>query len=90
MLLKNEGNLLPLDLTKLKTIAVIGPNAADVHVGGYAREPAHGVSILDGIRERVGDAAKVVYAEGARSRKASRAGSDGSRTPSSFRTRHRS
>ncbi len=66
VLLKNEGNLLPLDLTKLKTIAVIGPNAADVHIGGYAREPGHGVSILDGIRERVGTAAKVVYAEGAR------------------------
>jgi beta-glucosidase len=66
VLLKNEGNLLPLDLTRLKTIAVIGPNAADVHLGGYSREPAHGVSILDGIRERVGSAAKVVYAEGSR------------------------
>ena len=64
VLLKNDKNLLPLDLAKLKTIAVIGPNAADVHVGGYSREPAHGVSILDGIRERVGSAAKVEYAEG--------------------------
>jgi beta-glucosidase len=64
VLLKNEKNLLPLDLGKLKTIAVIGPNAADVHVGGYAREPGHGVSILDGIRERAGSSAKVVYAEG--------------------------
>ncbi|MFY9727767.1 MAG: CIA30 family protein [Bryobacteraceae bacterium] len=64
VLLKNDKNLLPLDLAKLKTIAVIGPNAADVHVGGYAREPGHGVSILDGIRARVGSAAKVVYAEG--------------------------
>ena len=66
VLLKNDNNLLPLDLTKLKTIAVIGPNAADVHLGGYSREPAHGVSILDGIRDRVGTAAKVVYAEGSR------------------------
>jgi len=66
VLLKNEGNLLPLDLGKLKTIAVIGPNAADVHLGGYGREPLHGVSILDGIRQRVGSAAKVVYAEGTR------------------------
>jgi len=64
VLLKNEKNLLPLDLGKLKTIAVIGPNAADVHVGGYSREPGHGVSILDGIRERVGTSAKVEYAEG--------------------------
>jgi beta-glucosidase len=64
VLLKNQGNLLPLNLAKLKTIAVIGPNAADVHLGGYSREPAHSVSILEGIRERVGAAAKVVYAEG--------------------------
>ena len=64
VLLKNDKNLLPLDLAKLKTIAVIGPNAADVHVGGYAREPGHGVSLLDGIRARVGTSAKVVYAEG--------------------------
>ncbi len=33
VLLKNDNNLLPLDLKKVKTIAVIGPNAADVHLG---------------------------------------------------------
>src|SRR5215467_6860641 len=54
VLLKNEHNLLPLDLKKLKNIAVIGPNAADVHLGGYARDPGRGVSILEGIRKRVG------------------------------------
>jgi len=64
VLLKNQDNLLPLNLAKLKTIAVIGPNAADVHLGGYSREPAHSVSILEGIRERVGTAARVVYSEG--------------------------
>jgi len=63
VLLKNDTNLLPLDPGKLKTIAVIGPNAADVHLGGYSREPGHGVSILDGIRARAGSA-KVIYAEG--------------------------
>lgn len=66
VLLKNQNNLLPLHLDKLKTIAVIGPNAADVHLGGYSRQPAHGVSILDAIRERVGSSAKVVYAQGCR------------------------
>jgi beta-glucosidase len=66
VLMKNEGGLLPLDLKKLKTIAVIGPNAADVHLGGYSREPAHQISILEGIKERVGTAATVVYAEGCR------------------------
>jgi beta-glucosidase len=64
VLLKNQGNLLPLDLAKLHTIAVIGPNAADVHLGGYSRQPAHEVSILEGIRARVGTAAQVVYSEG--------------------------
>ncbi len=64
VLMKNDHNLLPLDLTRLKTVAVIGPNAADVHLGGYSREPAHQVSILEGIRDRVGNSAKVVYSEG--------------------------
>ncbi|HXX23876.1 MAG TPA: glycoside hydrolase family 3 N-terminal domain-containing protein [Terriglobia bacterium] len=64
VLLKDDGNLLPLDLKKVKTIAVIGPNAADVHLGGYSREPAHSVSILEGIRNRVGPKVNVLYAEG--------------------------
>jgi beta-glucosidase len=66
VLLKNDNNLLPLDLSRLKTIAVIGPNAADVHLGGYSRDPGRGVSVLDGIRERVGIQATVLYAEGCR------------------------
>ncbi len=64
VLLKNENNLLPLDLTKLKTIAVIGPNAEGIHLGGYSRRPGHSVSILQGIRDRVGTKATVLFAEG--------------------------
>ena len=66
VLLKNDNNLLPLDLQKVKTIAVIGPNAADVHLGGYSRDPGPGnqISILDGIRKRVPASVKVLYAEG--------------------------
>jgi beta-glucosidase len=66
VLLKNEKNLLPLDLGKIKTIAVIGPNAADVHQGGYSRDPGpgHSVSLLDGIIKRAGANAKVVFSEG--------------------------
>ena len=63
-LLKNEGSLLPLDPKKLKTIAVIGPNAADVHLGGYSRDPGRGVSVLEGIRNRLGSSVNVLYAEG--------------------------
>ncbi len=66
VLLKNDGNLLPLDLKKIKTLAVIGPNAADVHQGGYSRDPGpgNGVSILDGIRSHAGPGVKVFYSEG--------------------------
>ena len=64
ILLKNEKQLLPLDIGKVKTIAVIGPNAVDVHLGGYARDPGRGVSVLQGIRDYVGARAKVLYAEG--------------------------
>ncbi len=65
-LLKNQNNLLPLDLGKLKHIAVIGPNAADVHLGGYSNHPGREVSILQGIKDKVGSKAEVVYAEGCR------------------------
>ncbi|HTW48843.1 MAG TPA: CIA30 family protein, partial [Acidobacteriaceae bacterium] len=64
VLLKNDNHLLPLDLSKLHSIAVIGPNAADTHVGGYSRQPGHEVSVLQGIRDYVGDKVKVNYAEG--------------------------
>ena len=64
VLLKNENHLLPLNLSKLQSIAVIGPNAADVHLGGYSRQPGHEVSILQGIRDYVGNRALVNYAEG--------------------------
>ena len=64
VLLKNDGALLPLDPKKLRTIAVIGPDAADVHLGGYARDPGRGLSVLDGIRKRLGSQVNVLYAEG--------------------------
>ena len=63
-LLKNQNNLLPLNPSSLKSIAVIGPNAAKVHLGGYSDEPGRGVSVLQGIKEKVGDKIKVAYAEG--------------------------
>jgi beta-glucosidase len=66
VLLKNEGLVLPLDRTAIKSIAVIGPNAAVAHLGGYSAEPAYSVSVLDGIRHKVGDDVTVMYAEGCR------------------------
>jgi beta-glucosidase len=65
VLLKNQGNVLPFDRTKLRSIAVIGPNAARAHLGGYTDPmPPRTVSILDGVRNKVGSAVKVDYAEG--------------------------
>ena len=64
VLLKNANNLLPLDASKLQSIAVIGPNAADVHLGGYSDNPQRGVSVLQGIRDKAGNKLKVNYAEG--------------------------
>lgn len=64
VLLKNENNLLPLDRTKLRSIAVIGPNADRVHLGGYSDDPGRGVSVRQGIIEKVGNQTKVTYAEG--------------------------
>ncbi len=66
ILLKNEGDLLPLDLEALERIAVIGPNAAQTVLGGYSREPKQTVSILEGVRAYVGDRAEVLYTEGCR------------------------
>ena len=64
MLLKNEGGLLPLDQSKLRSLAVIGPNAAALRLGGYSGIPAHRVTVLEGIKQKVGDQVGVLYAEG--------------------------
>jgi len=63
-LLKNENDLAPLDLSKIKTIAVIGPNANRSLLGGYMGVPKHNVTVLEGIKQKAGNRAKVVYSEG--------------------------
>jgi beta-glucosidase len=64
-LLKNENNLLPLDRTRLKSIAVIGPNADRAHLGGYSDpNPGRGVSVLEGVTKKVGGSVQVNYAKG--------------------------
>jgi beta-glucosidase len=63
-LLKNDNNLAPLNLDKIKTIAVIGPNANRTLLGGYSGVPKHEVTVLEGIKAKVGDCAKVLYSEG--------------------------
>ena len=63
-LLKNENDLLPLNPAKLKTLAVIGPNANRGLLGGYSGVPPHQVTVLDGIKSRLGNAVNVLHAEG--------------------------
>ena len=65
VLLKNDG-ILPLDLNKYKTIGVIGPNA-DSRIalwGNYFGTSSENVTLLQGIKEAVGDQARVLYAQG--------------------------
>lgn len=65
ILLKNENNMLPLNKAELNRIAVIGPNADEELLGGYSTpKPRYFVSVLDGIRNHVGDKVEVLYAEG--------------------------
>src|SRR5438093_5273727 len=66
ILLKNDKRLLPLAADRLSRVAVIGPHAAEVLLGGYSGGPRHTVSILEGIRARLGPRATVEYAEGTR------------------------
>jgi beta-glucosidase len=65
VLLKNEGNLLPLR-KGLRTIAVIGPYAMDSQSlrGNYNGTPAEEVTILEGIKRKAGRRTRVLYAPG--------------------------
>jgi beta-glucosidase len=61
VLLKNADNLLPLDKSKLKSIAVVGPYANVVLEDWYAGIPPYSVTPLDGIRNKVGPGVRVRY-----------------------------
>jgi beta-glucosidase len=66
-LLKNEGHLLPLDATKVKTIAILGPNAWPAVPGGGGSSEATAfdpVSTVTGIANLVGPGVHVLYARG--------------------------
>ncbi len=67
VLLKNAGDFLPLNTTKIKTLAIIGPNAAVARTGGGGSSlvhPTYAVTPLDGIRERAGTKIQISYALG--------------------------
>jgi beta-glucosidase len=67
VLLKNADALLPLDPAKMKTIAVIGPNAAVARTGGGGSSlvrPKYAVTPFEGIRKRTGSGIQVTTALG--------------------------
>jgi beta-glucosidase len=66
VLLQNRDGVLPLSAAKMKRVAVIGPHSAEVMLGGYSGVPRHSVSILEGIRARLGASVTVSHAEGVR------------------------
>jgi beta-glucosidase len=62
VLLKNAKHLLPLDKTRLKSIAVIGPRANEVLLDWYSGTPPYRVTPLEGIRNKVGPGVTVTCA----------------------------
>jgi beta-glucosidase len=63
VLLKNQNNLLPLKKASIKRIAVIGPNAdnAIAVLGNYNGTPSQIITVLEGIRNKLGSNVEVIY-----------------------------
>jgi len=72
ILLKNDNNLLPLDITKIKSLAVIGPNAHEEQpkkgtyslLGGYSGLPPYYTSVLEGLISKAEGKLQINYAKG--------------------------
>jgi beta-glucosidase len=67
VLLKNSGNLLPLDPAKIHSVVVIGPSAAVARTGGGGSSlvtPKYSITPLKGIQDRAGERLQVSYALG--------------------------
>ena len=65
VLLKNDG-MLPLDMSKIKTLAVIGPNANSRRVltGNYCGTSSRYITVLEGLQDALGEDVRIVYSEG--------------------------
>ncbi len=61
VLLKNDKKLLPLDKNKIRSIAVIGPRAGEVLLDWYSGTPPYAVSVVQGIKNTVGNNVEVMY-----------------------------
>jgi beta-glucosidase len=63
VLLKNDADMLPLDASSVNKIAVIGPFADVLELGGYSGEPPYAITVLSGIREKIG-ASRILFEKG--------------------------
>ena len=66
VLLQNRDGVLPFDASKIRTLAVIGPQADEVHLGGYVEAPRQAPTVLEALRERFGDKMEILFAKGCR------------------------
>ncbi len=64
VLLKNDNDILPLNIDELKSIAVVGPNATSTETGVYSVKSDRVVSILEGIKQAAGRDITINYARG--------------------------
>jgi len=64
VLLKNDNNFLPLDKRTIKKVAVIGPNADIVELGGYSGMPSVKISPLEGLKQKLDGKAEVLFFKG--------------------------
>lgn len=67
VLLQNKNNILPINLSKTKKVAVIGENAIKMMTvggGSSSLKAKYEISPLDGLKNRIGSEAEVVYARG--------------------------
>jgi beta-glucosidase len=65
--LKSASAVLPVDATQVRSVAVIGPNAAVARTGGGGSSrvnPNYAISPLDGTKERAGSQIRIAYAQG--------------------------
>ncbi len=66
VLLRNRNHLLPLDRSRIHSLAVIGPNADSRRAleGNYCGRASGYVTVLEGLRQAAGEGTRIYYAEG--------------------------
>jgi len=88
VLLKNEKNLLPLDVDKIQSIAVLGDNATRLHAnGGLSSEikALYEITPLQGLQNKLGDKLKINYAQGYEKLSTFVEGSNNGQNPGNFK-----